>query len=141
MDGPPLKVKSFEISKRLVFQASEKVQANQGAPGVDAVSIAEFGSAQRDNLYRLWNRMSSGSIFPDRCGRWRYRRIMVGRQDARCAERRGPGRSNRGGDAAGSDVEPIFHPDSYGYRPGRSALDAVAVARRAMLEEGLGARS
>jgi retron-type reverse transcriptase len=54
-------VKSFEIPKRLVFEAWEKVRANNGAPGVDAVSIAVFSDDERNNLYKLWNRMSSGS--------------------------------------------------------------------------------
>jgi hypothetical protein len=80
-------VKSFDISKRLVYEAWEKVRANMGAPGVDAVSIAEFGEQERDNLYKLWNRMSSGSYMPgagagggDTEGSW------SGGQDARGAE-------------------------------------------------------
>jgi len=64
MEKPRQAVKSFDISKRLVFGAWQKVQANGGAPGVDAVSIDRFESDERDNLYKLWNRMSSGSYFP-----------------------------------------------------------------------------
>jgi RNA-directed DNA polymerase len=60
--GP--EVKPFEIGKRLVYEAWEKVRANKGAPGVDAVSIGLFEQRWRDNLYQLWNRMSSGSYFP-----------------------------------------------------------------------------
>jgi RNA-directed DNA polymerase len=63
-ERPKPKVKSFEIDKRLVYEAWEKVRANQGAPGVDAVSIGVFQERLRDNLYKLWNRMSSGSYFP-----------------------------------------------------------------------------
>ena len=62
--GPKPKVKSFEIPKRLLFEAWEKVRANNGAPGVDAVSITRFQDDERNNLYKLWNRMSSGSYFP-----------------------------------------------------------------------------
>ena len=64
MDGPKRKVKSFEIPKRLVYEAWEKVRDNAGAPGVDAVNIERFESSLRANLYKLWNRMSSGSYFP-----------------------------------------------------------------------------
>jgi RNA-directed DNA polymerase len=56
--------KSFEISKREVWQAYERVKANKGAPGVDGVSIEEFETDLRGNLYKVWNRMSSGSYFP-----------------------------------------------------------------------------
>ena len=64
MGGSTPNGKSFEISKRLIVEAWEKVRANGGAPGVDAVSIDGFRKAERDNLYKLWNRMSSGSYLP-----------------------------------------------------------------------------
>jgi RNA-directed DNA polymerase len=64
MGGPKPKVKSFEINKRLVYGAWERVRANQGAPGVDAVRVTEFAAEERDNLYKLWNRMSAGSYLP-----------------------------------------------------------------------------
>ena len=60
----PETVKSFEISKRVVWEAYEKVKANQGAAGVDGESIAEFEEDLKANLYKLWNRMSSGTYFP-----------------------------------------------------------------------------
>src|SRR5207237_8587182 len=61
---PGPKVKSFEIDKRLIVEAWEKVRANNGAPGVDAVGVGLFEEQLRGNLYKLWNRMSSGSYFP-----------------------------------------------------------------------------
>jgi RNA-directed DNA polymerase len=64
MDGLKSPNKPFEISKWLVKEAWEKVRANQGAPGVDEVSIAEFERDLQGNLYKIWNRMSSGSCFP-----------------------------------------------------------------------------
>ena len=61
---PKPKGKPFEIPKRLIYEAWEKVRANKGAPGVDTISINQFAAAEADNLYKLWNRMSSGSYFP-----------------------------------------------------------------------------
>ena len=64
MEQPRQTVKSFDISKRLVFEAWEKVRANGGAPGVDAVSITKFERIGENNLYKLWNRMSAGRYMP-----------------------------------------------------------------------------
>ena len=128
---PKPKVKSFEISKRLVFQAWEKVRANNGAPGVDAVRIDEFAARERDNLYRLWNRMSSGSYFPGP-----VRAVEIPKDHGAGVRILGvPNTVDRVAQTAAAmlleaRLEPIFHPDSYGYRPGRSAHDALAVTRR-----------
>src|SRR5690242_19130282 len=129
--GPKPRVKSFEISKRLVFEAWEKVRANNGAPGVDAVGIAEFAERERDNLYRLWNRMSAGSYFPGP-----VRAVEIPKDHGRGVRVLGvPNTADRVAQTAAAmlleaRLEPIFHPDSYGYRPGRSAHDALAVTRK-----------
>ena len=59
-----LKQKPFDIDKRLVWEAYRKVAANKGAAGVDGQSIAEFEEDLKGNLYKLWNRLSSGTYFP-----------------------------------------------------------------------------
>ena len=69
--------KPFEISKWAVQEAWEKVKANKGAPGVDEVSIGAFEADLQNNLYKVWNRMSSGSYFPPQCARWRSRSHTV----------------------------------------------------------------
>ena len=136
MDGPRPKVKSFEIDKRLVYEAWEKVRANDGAPGVDAVSIDRFESSERDNLYKLWNRMSSGSYFPGP-----VRAVEIPKDHGAGVRLLGvPNTADRMAQTAAAmlleeKLEPIFHPDSYGYRPGRSALDALAVARKRCWEK------
>jgi RNA-directed DNA polymerase len=129
MGGPQPKVKSFEIDKRLVYGAWERVRVNQGAPGVDAVSIAEFDSQARDNLYKLWNRMSAGSYLPAPV------RAVEIPKDQGVRVLGVPNVADRIAQTAAAmlleeKLEPIFHPDSYGYRPGRSAHDALAVTRR-----------
>ena len=129
--GPKPKVKPFEISKRLIYQAWEKVRANAGAPGVDAVSIAEFECNERDNLYKLWNRMSAGSYMPGP-----VRAVEIPKDQGAGVRTLGvPNVADRVAQTAAAmlleeKLEPIFHPDSYGYRPGRSAHDALATTRK-----------
>jgi RNA-directed DNA polymerase len=129
--GPRPMGKSFDISKRLIFKAWEKVRANNGAPGVDAVRIAEFGDDERANLYKLWNRMSSGSYFPGP-----VRAVEIPKDRGKAVRVLGvPNVADRIAQTAAAKLledtlEPVFHPDSYGYRPGRSAHDALAVTRR-----------
>jgi hypothetical protein len=128
---PEPKVKSSVIDKRLIVEAWEKVRASNGAPGVDAVGIGLFAGQLGDNLYRLWNRMSSGSYFP---GPVRGVEIPKDRGEGV----RLPGVTDTGDRVAQTaaamlleqKLEPVFHRDSYGYRPGRSAHDALAVCRR-----------
>jgi hypothetical protein len=128
---PELKVKSFEIGKRLIVEAWEKVRANNGAPGVDAVGIGLFEEQLRDNLFKVWNRMSSGSYFPGP-----VRGVEIPEDHGEGV--RLPGVPNTGDRVAQTaaamlleeKLEPVFHRDSYGYRPGRSAHDALAVCRR-----------
>ena len=98
-------------------------------PGLDAVSMAEFGSRVRDNLYKLWNRMSA-SYFPGP-----VRAVEIPKDHGLGVRVLGvPNTADRVAQTAAAmlleeKLEPIFHPDSYGYRPGRSAHDALAVAR------------
>jgi len=131
MGRAKLKVKSFEIPKRLVYEAWKKVRANDGAPGVDAVSTRMFESDERDGLYKLWNRMSAGSYMPAP-----VRAVEIPKDHGAGVRVLGvPTVADRVAQTAAAmlleeRLEPIFHPDSYGYRRGRSAHDALAVTRR-----------
>jgi RNA-directed DNA polymerase len=122
--------KPFVISKRAVWEAYEKVKANKGAPGVDAVSLAVFEQDLKNNLYKIWNRMSSGTYFPPP-----VRAVEIPKTGGGVRVLGVPTVADRIAQTVAARelearVEPIFHPDSYGYRPGRSAIDAVAVCRR-----------
>ncbi|MFD9515139.1 group II intron reverse transcriptase/maturase [Streptomyces mirabilis] len=123
-------IKPFDISKWEIKEAWEEVRANKGAPGVDGQSIADFEKDLKNNLYRVWNRMSSGSYFPPP-----VRAVAI-------PKLQGDGEGILGIPAVADRVaqtvvarhlmrrvEPVFHPDSFGYRPGRSALDAVEKCR------------
>ena len=123
--------KPFEISKREVWEAYRQVRANQGAPGVDGVTLDEFEADLKNNLYRIWNRMSSGSYFPPP-----VKAVEIPKPHGAGTRLLGvPTVADRIAQTVvarrlEAKVEPIFHPDSYGYRPNRSALDAVAACRQ-----------
>ena len=123
--------KSFEISKREVWEAWEKVKANKGAPGVDGCSIADFEADLKNNLYRVWNRMSSGSYFPPP-----VRAVEIPKPHGGGTRMLGvPTVADRVAQTVVArrlegKVEAIFHPDSYGYRPGRAPADAVEVCKQ-----------
>ena len=131
MSEPKLQDKPFVIDKMTVWEAYRRVKANKGAAGVDGQSIEEFEQDLKGNLYRIWNRMSSGSYFPPpvkaveipKAGGTGVRTLGVPTVADRIAQ-------TVVRMVLEPAVEPVFHPDSYGYRPGRSALDAVAVCRR-----------
>lgn len=123
------KAKPFLISKREVWEAFKRVKANQGAAGVDGQSIAEFEANLAGNLYKLWNRMSSGSYFPPP-----VRRVDIPKANGGTRPLGIPTVADRVAQEVvrrflEPRLEPVFHPDSYGYRPDKSAIDAVRVAR------------
>lgn len=122
--------KPFYISKHEVWEAYKRVRANKGTAGVDGQSIEEFEMDLQNNLYRLWNRMSSGSYFPPP-----VLRVEIPKGDGRMRPLGIPTVSDRiAQQVVKQQLEPElenhFHPDSYGYRPGKSALDAVGQARK-----------
>ena len=124
------KAKPFDIPKREVWEAFKRVKANQGAAGVDGQSIADFEVDLSNNLYKLWNRLSSGSYFPPP-----VRRVDIPKADGGTRPLGIPTVADRiAQEVARRYLEPcleaVFHTDSYGYRPGRSAIDAVRQARQ-----------
>ena len=124
------KAKPFCISKREVWEAYKRVRANQGAAGVDGQTLAQFDEDLSNNLYRIWNRMSSGSYMPE-C----VRRVDIPKSDGRTRPLGVPTVADRIAQMVVKRrleplLEPVFHNDSYGYRPKRSAHQALAQARR-----------
>lgn len=124
------KAKPYGISKWLVFEAYKRVKANKGAEGVDDQSMRDFEGNLKDNLYKLWNRMSSGSYFPAP-----VKMVSIPKSSGGERVLGVPTISDRIAQTAVKMtieplIEPYFHQDSYGYRPGKSALDAVGVARK-----------
>ncbi|MFH9353862.1 group II intron reverse transcriptase/maturase [Kitasatospora sp. NPDC017646] len=128
--------KSFEISKWEVLEAYRQVKRNKGASGVDGQSIDDFEKDLQGNLYKIWNRMSSGTYFPPP-----VRAVEIPKQHGGGTRMLGiPTVADRVAQTVvanhlGVRVEPVFHEDSYGYRPNRSALDAVERCRRRCWEK------
>jgi RNA-directed DNA polymerase len=122
--------KPYVIPKQLFWEAYKRVKANRGAAGVDGESLAIFEEDLKDNLYKVWNRMSSGCYFPPP-----VRLVEIPKDNGGKRPLGIPTVSDRVAQTVVKMVleplvEPQFHPDSYGYRPGKSALDAVGVARK-----------
>jgi len=122
--------KPFVIPKQLVWEAWKRVRANKGAPGADMQSLADFESDLRNNLYKIWNRMSSGTYFPPP-----VRAVEIPKPHGVGVRILGvPTVADRVAQtvaamALEARTESIFHDDSYGYRPRRGALDALAKCR------------
>lgn len=124
------KTKPYDISKHVVWEAYKKVKANKGSAGIDDESMEQFEENLKDNLYKLWNRMSSGCYFPPR-----VKAVEIPKKGKGTRTLGIPTVADRIAQMVAKayfepTVEPYFLPDSYGYRPGRSAIDAVAIARK-----------
>src|SRR3984893_15455329 len=129
-EEPVPEAKPYAIPKQLVWDAYQRVKANRGAAGVDGESLAAFEKDLKGNLYKVWNRMSSGSCFPPP-----VRLVEIPKDNGGTRPLGIPTVEDRVAQTVvkmvlEAKVEPVFHPDSYGYRPGRSAIDAVAMARK-----------
>ena len=122
--------KPFTIPKRLVYEAWKIVKANAGSAGVDKETIDDFEADLKNNLYRIWNRMSSGSYFPPP-----VKAVAIPKKNGGERILGIPTVADRVAQMVVKMVlepalEPIFLPDSYGYRPDKSALDAVGITRK-----------
>lgn len=122
--------KPFLISEHSVLEAWKRVKANQGAAGIDEESIQDFEHKLKDNLYRIWNRMSSGSYLPPP-----VKTVAIPKTGGGERKLGIPTVADRVAQMVVKmhlepKIEPLFHPDSYGYRPFKSAHDAVGQARK-----------
>ena len=130
LDGKP-----FAIPKELVWQAWKQVKANGGAAGADGVTVEAFEKDLKDNLYKVWNRMSSGTYFPPP-----VRAVEIPKSSGGTRMLGVPAVGDRVAQtvaalALGPRTEAVFHEDSYGYRPRKGALDAVAACRKRCWEK------
>lgn len=122
--------KPYKISKHVVLDAFKRVKANRGSAGIDGQDIKVFEENLKENLYKIWNRMSSGCYFPPP--------VKLVEIPKKTGGKRGLGIPTVGDRVAQMvakmyfepKVEPLFHENSYGYRPNKSALDAIGQARK-----------
>ena len=121
--------KSLPVSKRMVWESYIKVFSKQGGAGIDRQSIEEFDEDMAKNLYKLWNRMASGCYFPPP-----VRTVFIPKKQGGLRPLGIPTVTDRIAQGVVKDylepsMEAIFHPSSFGYRPGKSAHDALAQCR------------
>lgn len=124
-----METKSFKVNKQAVWDAYKKVKANKGAPGVDNISIEKFEENIKDNLYKLWNRLSSGSYFPPP-----VRAVEIPKKNGGTRLLGVPTVEDRIAQMVvrmyfEPSVDKIFCKDSYGYRPNKNAIEAIKVTR------------
>ena len=122
--------RQYDIPKRAVIDAYRRVKANKGSAGIDGVDFEEFEKKLNNNLYKIWNRMSSGSYFPSP-----VMAVEIPKKSGGTRRLGVPTITDRVAQMVArmyveQTVEPMFCEDSYGYRPNKSALDAVEVARK-----------
>ncbi len=125
-----IKTKSFKISKHMVQKAYEKVKANKGAAGIDGESLKDFEKNLKNNLYKIWNRMSSGTYFPPA-----VKAVEIPKKNGGKRVLGIPTVADRIAQMVVKlyfepKVEPNFLEDSYGYRPNKSQIDAVEITRK-----------
>jgi RNA-directed DNA polymerase len=121
--------KPFNIDKKLVYEAYKAVKSNGGAAGVDGQTIEQFEADLKSNLYKIWNRMSSGTYFPPP-----VRAVSIPKKSGGQRILGVPTVADRVAQMVvkqiiESTLDSVFLADSYGYRPNKSALDAVRVTR------------
>lgn len=124
------KAKPFNISKAVVWEAFQAVKANKGSAGVDGITVKDFEEHLEDNLYKIWNRMSSSTYFPPP-----VRTVEIPKSDGKMRKLGIPTVPDRVAQMVVKmylepTLDPLFHPDSYGYRPRKSAIQALEVARK-----------
>ncbi|CAI3237667.1 MAG: group II intron reverse transcriptase/maturase [Clostridium sp.] len=121
--------KQYNIPKRIVLEAYKRVKSNKGSAGVDGIDFEKFEENLKGNLYKLWNRMSSGCYFPAP-----VLAVDIPKKNGETRTLGIPTITDRIAQMIARmylepKVEPIFHEDSYGYRPNKSEIDAIGKVR------------